>query len=192
MSVVLNAQIIDRVLASVDSAIITQSDVYGVLRLGLVNIGGAPDALGAAVDRLIERRLILTEVDRYGPPEPPAEQIDKRLAELTGRFSAGRLDDILAESGLTRENLRRYVRDDLRIEAYLAQRFGAAIQPSEDEILQFYEQHQAAFTTSGAVRPFGEAHDAARDALVAERRAALITEWLAGLRKRANVSVLPR
>ena len=37
------AEIIDRVLAVVDGALITQSDVAGAIRLGLVTVPAAPD-----------------------------------------------------------------------------------------------------------------------------------------------------
>jgi hypothetical protein len=56
--------------------------------------------------------------------------------------------------GWTDDQLRREVRDDLRIQAYLQQRFGIT-QPSEE-------------------------------------RAAMIRDWLAGLRRRANINILLR
>jgi hypothetical protein len=87
--------------------------------------------------------------------------------------------------------LRRHVRDDLRIESYLQQRFGA-VQPTEEEILQYYREHAAQFTQGAVVRPFDEAHDVVKAALVAERRAATIREWLADLRRRADVSIVLR
>jgi hypothetical protein len=66
-----SAEIIDRILAVVDREIITLSDVNGAIRLGLVDVPlGTIDATQAALDRRIERRLTLTEVERYAPPEP--------------------------------------------------------------------------------------------------------------------------
>lgn len=185
-------EIIDRVLASVDSAIIAQSDVLAVMRLGLVNASGAPDPVAFTLERLIERRLTLNEVERYVPAEPADAEIARRFEAVTSPFPPDRLEAILAESGLTRESLRRYVRDDLRIQAYLEQRFGGATQPSDDEILQYYEAHKAAFTSGGVTRPFDEVREAARDAFILERRNTMVREWLAGVRKRANVNVLPR
>jgi hypothetical protein len=186
------AEIIDRVLASVGSAIITQSDVAAALRLGLVKTAGAADPVGAAVERLIERRLTLNEVERYGPPEPTGTAIDQRLTAIRSAFAPARFQVVLEESGLTLDHLRRYVRDELRIATYLDQRFGSVIQPSEPEILAYYERHPGAFTRAGVVRPFDDAHDAAREALIADRRTAVIADWVSGLRKRADVSVLPR
>jgi len=184
------AEIIDRILAVVDGAIIMQSDVGVAMQLGLVPSAAAPDPTSAALDTLIARQLMLSEVDRYAPADPSEADIDRHVADIRSRAGA-QFDAILLQNGIAVDQLRREVRDDLRIEAYLQQRFGA-IQPSEEEILQYYRDHPAAFSQAGVVRSFGDAHDVARAALIAERRGATIRDWIAGLRRRANVNVLPR
>jgi hypothetical protein len=184
------AQVIDRILAVVDGAIILQSDAQLAMRFGLVPSAGGPDPTSAVLDRLIERQLILAEVARYAPPDPAEAEIDRHLSDLRARTGA-EFDTILLAGGIGVDHLRRDVRDDLRIEAYLQQRFGA-IQPTEDEILQYYRDHPASFSQNGVVRPFNDAHDVARAALIADRRGATIRDWLAGLRRRANINILPR
>jgi hypothetical protein len=186
----LGAQIIDRILAVVDGAIIMQSDVMIATRLGLVPGAGASDPTAAVLERLIERQLILSEVDRYAPPDPADADVERHVAEIRSRAGA-QFDSILLVGGIGLEQLRRDVRDDLRIEAYLQQRFGA-VQPTEEEILQYYRYHSAAFTQNGVLRPFDDAHDVARAALIADRRVETIRDWVAGLRRRANINVLPR
>ncbi len=187
---VVRAEIIDRIVAVVDGAILMQSDVAAAVRLGLVPATGAPDPSAAALDALIERRLILSEVDRYAPPDPSDAEIDRHVADIRSRAGA-QFDAILQQTGMVVDQLRREVRDDLRIEAYLQQRFGGVL-PTEEEILQYYRDRPAEFTQNGSVRSFDVAHDVARASLVAERRGATIREWVAGLRRRANVNVLPR
>ena len=184
------AEIIDRILAVVDGAIIMQSDVAVAVRLSMVPAAPGADPIPAALDALIERRLILEEVDRYAPPDPADADIDRRVSEIRTRTGA-RFDTVLLESGLSVEQLRRQVRDDLRIESYLQQRFGA-MQPSDDEIAQYYREHQAAFTRDGTVAPLDAVRERVRAALVADRRSATIRDWITGLRRRANVNVLPR
>ncbi len=146
------AQWLDRIVAVVDGAPITQSDVAAAMQLGRV-ARGRGDPVSAAVDALVERRLMLEEVDRYAPPDPPEAEIIRRVDEI--RVRAGdRFNAVLADVGLTEAQLRREVRDDLRIDAYLQQRFGTT-QPSEE-------------------------------------RAQMIRDWVAGLRRRANINILPR
>ena len=184
------AEIIDRILAVVNGAIIMQSDVTMAVRLGLVPGSAAADPVAAPLDALIERRLMLEEVDRYAPPDPPEADVDRHLADIRTR-AGGRFDSILLDSGMSVDQLRRYVRDDLRMESYLQQRFGT-MQPSDDEIAQYYRDHQATFTRNGVVTPLENVRDVVRTELITERRSATIRDWIAGLRKRANVNVLPR
>ena len=157
-------EIIDRVLAVVDRAIITQSDVLGVIRLGIERAPQAGDPVQVVLDRLIERRLMLAEVDRYAPPEPPPEQLNRRLEAVRGSFATPQqFEAELARSGLDIEQLRRHLRDDLRIDAHLQQRFGASL-PTEAQILEYYRANPDRFTTGGVLVPFNTAHDVARAA----------------------------
>jgi hypothetical protein len=131
---------------------------------------------------------MLVEVDRYAPPEPPAEAIEPRLREVRARFpDALAVETTLHQIGMSEDDVRRYIRDTLRIDAYLQQRFTATIQPSDDEIAAYYRLNEAAFTRGGALVPYAQARNEARARLIQERREALIRDWLAGLRRRANI-----
>jgi len=192
VSVAPAADVIDRVLAVVDRAIITQSDVLVAMRLGLGRLPGEPAPTEtAALEHQIERRLMLTEVDRYAPPEPPAAEVDRRLESVRRTFtSEAELQRALEQVGLTTERLRRIVRDDLRLETYLDQRFGATLQPTEEDLVAYYRAHLDRFSAGGAPRPFAEVHDDVRTAFVRERRPAQIASWVAGLRRRADIVIL--
>ncbi|MCA1649373.1 MAG: serine hydrolase [Acidobacteria bacterium] len=147
------AEIIDRILAVVEREIITLSDVNGAMRFGLVDIPRDIEPNQATLDRLIERRLTLTEVERYAPPEPAAAMVDAAVEARRARFADSALfEAALASSGLTADQLRRYLRDDLRIETYLQQRFGAALQPTEAELILYYRDHPAEFTRGAELR----------------------------------------
>lgn len=187
----LRADVIDRILAVVSGGLILLTDAEATIRLGLVPLPAGMDRIQGALDRLIERRLMLIEVDRYGPPEPSLAEIDAVVKEIDQRVGSGdRMDAILRECGMTVDQLRLWVRDDLRIRAYLQQRFGNQPAPTEDEIVQYYRSHDRDFTRNAVLRPFAGVRDEAREALIAERRALLTREWLAGLRRRTEVNVL--
>ena len=127
------AEIIDRILAVVDGEVITLSDVSAALRFGFVQPSPGTDPIRVALDRLIERQLILREVERYGPPEPTAEAIDQGVAQLRERLGgASQLDTALAQLGMTEDLLRTRIRDSQRIRAYLDQRF-APVTPAPDD-----------------------------------------------------------
>jgi hypothetical protein len=114
-------ELVDRTLAIVAGRTVTLSDARTALALGLVD-GAAVDA--DVVQRLVDRELMLREVDRYDPLEPTAERIDERLA--AARAVAGGEDElarVLRDGGFAERRLRAWIRDDLRVEAYLQQRF---------------------------------------------------------------------
>jgi hypothetical protein len=180
------ADIIDRVLAVVDGAVITQSDLGSVMRLGLVPAARGTDPAGSALDQLIERRLILAEVDRYAPPDPPAADLERAVDAVRSRVGPAALDATLLQTGGSVDQLRLYLRDDLRIDSYLKERFGA-IQPSDEDVAEYYKAHAADF----GGRPLQQVRDAVVTALTTDRRSSVVREWVAGLRRRANINVLP-
>jgi hypothetical protein len=122
------AEVIDRILAVVGGQPVTLSDVTAARQFGLVEPPAATaDPVAHALDRLIERTLMLAEVDRFQPPEPDPVEMTIRVDELERRAgSAAAFDKALSVTGTTREQLRRHIRDDLRMATYLNQRFGAA------------------------------------------------------------------
>jgi len=185
------AEVIDRVLAVVDTQIITLSDVRAALRFGLVPEDVTTDPTGAVLQRLIDRRLMLIEVDRYAPPEPSEAAVNASLAAVERRFKdALGLEIALNQSSLTREELRRQLRDTLRIESYLQQRFSTSVQVSDDEVARYYREHPEEFTREGQVRSFEEARETARARVIEHQRATFVTQWIEGLRKRGSVQLL--
>src|SRR5580765_8550436 len=142
------AETIDRVLAVVAGQLITLTDVTAALDLRLQTPEGAADPVRGVLTKLIDRELILAEVDRYAPPEPTAAAVDGEVERVRARFpSQDALDAALARSGIDEKHLRETLRQDLRMRAYLDQRFTAA----------------------------------------SDRRQTLVDEWMAGLRRRADV-----
>ena len=117
------AEIIDRTLAIVSGRTVTLSDARTALALGLVE--------GTSVDRpmvqgLVDRELMIREAERYQPPEPSEAQVVAAIAAATHRAGGdSALAGVLAAGGFTQERLRSWVRDDLRVAAYVQQRFPA-------------------------------------------------------------------
>jgi hypothetical protein len=120
------AEIIDRALAVVAGVVITQSDATAASALGLVTTEGTSDPLAGILAQLVDRRLMLIEVDRALPQEPSADAVDRRLQSIRAQFaSTPAYEAVLRRSGIDETRLRQMLRDQLRIEAYLDQRFSA-------------------------------------------------------------------
>lgn len=121
------AETIDRVLAVVAGQLIMLSDVTAVRALGIINADDAGDPTGAVLSRLIDRELMLAEVDRYAPPEPTSADVDRQVAIVRGRFPSDQaFDDTLKRSGFDLTHVREIVRQNLRLNAYLEQRFAVS------------------------------------------------------------------
>jgi hypothetical protein len=120
------AETIDRVLAVVAGQLIMLSDVNAVRDLGIVTPAAGADPVASVLSQLIDRELMLAEVDRYAPPEPESADIDREFAAVRARFPSDKaFNDVLARSGFDAAHVREIVRQNLRLRAYLDQRFTA-------------------------------------------------------------------
>ena len=181
-------ELLDRILARVDGNPITLSDTRAAIRLGLVEHAEGVDVILFALRQLIERRLMLAEVARFAPPEPDPPALTGQVNALKARV--GTPADLAAleqSTGYGDEQIREVARDSLRIQAYLNQRFGASVQPSDEEVGQYYRTHLDEFTSGGRVMSFVEAEPAARQKAAAARRAAIIFQWMRELHQRADI-----
>jgi hypothetical protein len=178
-------ELLDRTLALVGGQAITLSDVRAAIALRLVDDPALPVADVAS--RLVDRELILREVQRYAPPAPEEAAVEARLDEIRAKV-AGPLAATLAAHGFTETRLRAWVRDDLRTQAYLAQRFASASQPSDSEVAAAYTRQRAEFDKAGLT--FEQAAPQIRERLIDARRRELVVDWLSDLRRRTDVVIL--
>jgi len=122
----LAAETIDRVLAVASGQLIMLSDVVAARDLGIVPAAPGGDPIGSVLATLIDRELMLAEVDRYAPPEPETADVDREAAAVRARFPSGAAyTSVLARSGFDAVHVREMVRQNLRLRAYLDQRFTA-------------------------------------------------------------------
>jgi len=93
----------------------------------------------------------------------------------------------LASVGMRDAALAAWLRDDLRIAAYLDQRFTAAAQPTRDQALAFFRNHESDFAVAGTVPDFATVEAEVRRRVAADRRATRIREWIESLKQRAEI-----
>lgn len=177
--------LLERTLAIVGGAVVTQSDVTLAQTVGLLD-GAAATSSEAALSALVDRWLMLHEVARFAPAEPAATAIEARLAAIRARAGDdAALTRALAAGGREPSYLTIWVRDDLRIAAYLEQRFASTGVPMEADVAAYASQHAAELSAAGVT---GDAVvTTARTRLLEERRRDLIADWLADLRRRTPV-----
>ena len=182
-------QLIERVLARVGTNAVTMTDVRAARELGLVETKPGENAEAVALERTIERQLMLDEVARFSPPEPADAAVVEEVAAMKSRAGPG-LDALITATGLNDERLRQLARDTLRIRAYVAQRFGMSVQVTEDEARRYYEDHRAEFTRDGVQIAFEEVEPVARQRASSERLSSTIEKWVRDLRSRSGVVIV--
>jgi hypothetical protein len=183
------AAIADRLVAVVSGHPIMASDLRAARALDLVAGADALDD-AALIDRLVVRELMRAEVERFSTTVTDVDRGAAARADAVAR--AARLGETgLAALGLSAGRLRAWLEDDIRIDHYTRQRFDAASQPSDDEALTWYQIHEREYLQDGRPRPFAEVRGDVRARLAAERRQALVDDWIAGLRRRAVVVLAP-
>lgn len=183
-----SGEVIDRMLAVVAGDLIMMSDVAAAVEFGLVPQAAGADVTGVVLSQLIDRSLMLDEVQRYAPPEPSAEAVDRELQAVRERFlTPEAFQSALARYGVEESSLRQTLRANLRLRAYLSQRF-SAVPPSDEELLQYFATNQERFSRTGESVSFENVRADVLQALELERRQSMVGEWLNGLRRRANIT----
>lgn len=175
-------ELLERTLAIVGGAVVTQSDVTMAEALHLFADSVAP--AGPTLSRLIDRQLMLQEVARFAPAEPAAEAVRARTAAVRARAGGdAAVTGALARAGREAGELEAWVRDDLRLAAYLDQRFASAGAPIEADLAAWVAVHPA---DVAGLAP-AEALRVARERIARARRADLVADWIADVRRRVDV-----
>jgi hypothetical protein len=184
------AVVADRLVAVVSGQPMMASDLRAARTLELVP-GAATLGDAALIDALIVRELMRAEVERFSTTLSDVDRGITARAEAEARTGRAGGEDGLAALGLTPGRLLAWLEDDARIDRYMHQRFDAASQPSDDEALTWFQIHERDFLRDGRPRPFTDVRDEVRGRLAGERRQSLVDDWVAGLRRRAVIVLVP-
>ena len=171
---------------------IMHSDVRAFIDLKLVDVAQDAKPEATTLTRLIERWLILDQVDRYVVADPPAVIIERQLTDVRMSFSSeAAFVRALEQVGYTTDDLRQVLRDNARRDAYLKDRFTAVRVPSDDQLREYFEAHEDEFTQSGRPLTFAEARPFVLQRLAEELRTGMIADWVERLVRRAVVVRMP-
>lgn len=185
------AELVDRVVAVAANQVIMLSDVRAFQALRLVAPANVADLFPEIVTTLIERQLVLDEIPANLIADPSGEDVDDQLVVVSERLGGEEvLGGLLPTVGLTRADLRQVLRDDLRIERYLARRFPGARQPTQEEVRVWIEEHPEVSAGSPTPTPEQVREEALRQ-LTRRLRQAAIDAWVATLVDRGDAYRVP-
>ena len=183
--------LVDRVLAVVARQVIMLSDVRAFLELGLVDPSASADPVPETLTVLIERQLVVNEISANVIEEPSTQEVEGQMAVVAERLGGlDALRAVLPTVGFTADDLKQLLREDLRVERYLARRFPGARQPTEEELEAWMQEHAEELRDDPA-RSLEEARDEARRQLTRALRQESIGAWVSTLVDRADVSRVP-
>lgn len=186
-------ELVDRVVALVDEDPILLSDLERALALGYVPFVPA-DAEAVrrrrALDALIEWRLRLHEIARFGFEQAPLDEVERQLERLRARWpsdAAWRAE--LERLGLEEAQVRQILARQLAVLEYVEQRLGPRVFVNAEEIQQHYEQDVVPRLRERGdpVPSIEEVREAIRAVLRERKLDAEIERWTGELRREADV-----
>jgi len=135
------ATVVDKMVATVNGALITYSDVLWQLALQpdapLDN--STSESLQRTLELVIRQRLIAQEATRLPTLVPKDEEVEAALGELIHHFpSEAQFMRRIKQVGLTAEHLRDIIRERVGIEKYLDFRFRSFVVVSPKEVDDYY------------------------------------------------------
>jgi hypothetical protein len=189
LALVGRAEVIDRIAITVGPRAITESDILREIRLAAFFSQKEPDfspqAKRQAAGRLVERVLIEMEMEAGQYEFPEASEVAPALAawKKKDRFpmEAARLSEGDVQRGLLQQ---------LALESFMDERFGPAVQISDDEMRAYYSTRYVPDwekLNKGVAPPFEEARGEVGTILRAQRANELLNNWLKETRGRTRI-----
>jgi len=180
--------LIDEVVAVVDAHSVTLSELAAETRIRMVEQQGPQMAsvtldraiLAASLRRLVEERVVLSEVERLKLFDIDHAEVESALARLRARFPGpAAWDAFTRQLELTNEEIAAILARELRVARYLDNRLKLAAQLRDSEL-------DEAWKASGGQ---GD-REALRQRLAKEKYQRMLSELLVELRRRATVRIV--
>ena|SRR5438309_2360401 len=181
-------QLVDEVVAVVDAHSVTLSELAAETRIRMVEQQGPQMAtvpldravLAASLRRLVEERVVLSEVERLRLFDLDHAEVESALARLRAKFPGPSAWEVFTRQlELTNDEIAAVLARELRVARYLDNRLKLAAQLRDSEL-------DEAWKAQGGQ---GD-RDALRQKLSKEKYEKLLTQLLAELRRRASVRIV--
>ncbi|HEV3420389.1 MAG TPA: hypothetical protein VG075_08790 [Candidatus Acidoferrum sp.] len=185
-------EVIDRIVARVETDIILLSDVRQLNRYQ-VFLDGKAQSDADILNRLIDQWIVRNEASVARFPQPSDEDVNRSIERLKRSFSSpAEFEARQKQSGITDDEIRRFVRAQLYLSNYLDSRFRPAIQIDENAIEDFYKTRLVPRAESRGQTPptLDNARDFIQEALVQQAINEQADRWLKESRTRVRVEIM--
>ena len=185
-------EVVDRIAARVETDIILLSDIRQLNRYQIF-LDGKAQSDADILSRLIDQWIVRNEANVARFPQPSVDDINRSLERLKRSFSSP--EEFQArqkQSGITDEEIRRFLRAQLYLSNYLDTRFRPAIQVDEKAIEDFYRTRVVPRAESRGQTPptLDNARDFIQEALVQQAINEQSDRWLKESRTRVRVEIM--
>jgi hypothetical protein len=185
-------EVIDRIVARVETDIILLSDVRQLNRYQ-VFLDGKAQSDADILNRLIDQWIVRNEASVARFPQPSDDDVNRSIERLKRSFSSpAEFEARQKQSGITDDEIRRFVRAQLYLSNYLDSRFRPAIQIDENAIEDFYKTRLVPRAESRGQTPptLDNARDFIQEALVQQAINEQADRWLKESRTRVRVEIM--
>jgi hypothetical protein len=185
-------EVIDRIVARVETDIILLSDVRQLNRYQ-VFLDGKAQSDTDILNRLIDQWIVRNEASVARFPQPSDDDVNRSIERLKRSFSSPEeFQQRQKQSGITDDEIRQFVRAQLYLSNYLDSRFRPAIQIDEKAIEDFYKTRVVPRAESRSQTPptLDNARDFIQEALVQQAINEQADRWLKESRARVRVEIM--
>ncbi len=188
----LSQEVMDRIVARVETEIILSSDVRQLSRYQ-VFLDGKAQSDGDILNLLIDQWIVRNEATVARFPKPSDDDVNRSIERLKRSFaSPEEFQARQKNSGITDEEIRQFVGAQLYLSNYLDSRFRPAIQIDEKAIEEFYKSRVVPRAESRGQTPptLDTARDFIQEALVQQAINEQADRWLKESRTRVRVEIM--
>jgi hypothetical protein len=190
-------EVLDKIVATVDRRAITRSDVEQEARFTHLT-EGIPEAITnqdeiAALGRLVDRDLIAEQLAVFGNVTVTRKELDARLDEMRRQIPGAQSDAgwrrLLAENGLTEEDVESRVKQEIQTLHFFDLRFRSEVRVGPKAIQTYYDTKFVPEMKKRGLTPppLEQVQDQIEEIVREERVNALISDWLKSLRSQSRI-----
>ena len=188
----LQAELVDRIVATVNTEVITASELSCAVALNqrLGNADKDRIALEATtLDGLINRRLLVQEAHRLKFVEVSEQELSAEVENVVKRFASDKeFSDFLAGLDMTRQELARMLGEQLLAERFVEKKVGLFVRVTREEAESYFNEHAAEFKD----KRFQDVQKMISALLTEQKMGLQLAQYLAELRGRADIRISAR
>jgi len=186
------AEVLDRIIATVNYDVITQSDLNVALALNARFGSVGADAKRTAaetLDGLITRRVLVQEARRLKFVDVSEQDIANEIDSVKKRFGSDKaFTDFLVDQDLSVQELSRMLGERLLIGRFVEKKVGLFVRVDRDEAEAYFDQHPAEFKG----KRFPDVQKKISALLLDQKIGRQLDQYIADLRSKADIRITAR